>query len=213
MIRPNNASPNGYELGLGDPAPCSESGDRDWYIETRGVVGKDFLGDTWALSPYGGLGFRHLSNGTAGIPGFRTDNYLYLPLGVTARTRVASQRTLSFTVEYDQLVRGWQTTRDSELGGGQVPATPTAPAFTVEGFTDISFTQHRGWALRASATYQATRRWSLEPFYIHWDVAASPVSYATVSFTVNGVTAREQWGAYEPVNATNEFGVKVGVHF
>jgi hypothetical protein len=34
-----------------------------------------------------------------------------------------------------------------------VPATPTAPAFTIDGFTDVSFAA-RGWALRASAKYQ-----------------------------------------------------------
>ncbi len=213
VISPNNASPNGYELDLGDSSPCSETGDRDWYVETSGVVGKDLIGDNWALSPYAGLGVRHLSNGTTGIPGYRTDDYLYLPLGVTARTRLTSQRTLSFTLEYDQLIHGWQTTRDSALGGGDVPATPTAPPFTINGFTDISFAQHGGWALRASARYQLTRRWSVEPSYIRWTVSASPVNYETVTFTVNNVAAREQWGAYEPRNVTNEFGVKLGFHF
>ncbi len=213
LIRPSTASPNGYLLDLGDPSPCSESGDKDWYVETRGVAGKDLIGDNWAVSPFGGLGFRHLSNGTTGIPGFRTDDYLYLPLGLTARTRVASHGTLSFNLEYDHLIHGWQTTRDSEMGGGDVPATATAPPFTIDGFTDISFDQHRGWALRASAKYQFTRRWSVEPAYIYWNVSSSPVSYETVTFTVNNVTAHEQWGAYEPQNATHEFGVKLGFHF
>ncbi len=213
LIAPNSASPNGYELDLGDPSPCSESGDRDWYVETRGVVGKDVIGEKWALSPYSGLGLRHLSNGTSGIPGYRTDDYLYLPLGITARTRVASHGALSLNLEYDRLLRGWQTTRDSQLGGGDVPATTTAPAFTINGFTDISFAQHGGWALRASAKYQVTRRWSLEPSFIHWNVSSSPVNYETVTFTVNNVAAQEQWGAYEPQNGTNEFGVKLGFHF
>ena len=61
--------------------------------------------------------------------------------------------------------------------------------------------------------YQVTSRWSVEPCYIYWNVSASPVSYDTVTFTVNDVTAREQFGAYEPLNVTNEFGVKLGVHF
>jgi hypothetical protein len=100
---------------------------------------------------------------------------------MTARARVASHGTLSFNLEYDHLIRGWQTTRDSALGGGNVPATTTAPPFTIDGFTDISFDRHRGWALRASAKYQFTRRWSVEPFYIYWNVGASPVSEQTVS--------------------------------
>jgi len=213
LVAPNGASPNGYELGLGNASPCTESGDSDWYVEGRGLVGKDFIGRKWGVSPFTGLGLRHLSNGTTGVDGFRTDNYLYLPFGATARTRVASQSALSFSLEYDRLLHGWQTTRNSELGGGDVPATATAPAFTIDGFSDVSFDQHSGWALRASARYQATRTWSVEPSYVHWNVGASPANDVTATFTVNHVTAQEQLGFYEPLNFTNEFAVKVGVHF
>jgi hypothetical protein len=213
LITPNSASPNGYALDLGGYSPCNETGDRDWYVEARGLVGKDLIGGKWGLSPFAGLGVRHLSNGTTGAPGFRTDNYLYPPLGVTARTTVASNRALSVTVEFDPLIRGWQQTRESKLGGGDVPATATAPAFTIEGLSDVSFAQHSGWALRASAQYPVTRALSIEPYYIHWRVGDSPVNDTTATFTVNGVTASEQLGFYEPFNTTNEFGVKVGFHF
>ncbi|PYR62758.1 MAG: hypothetical protein DMF88_26620 [Acidobacteria bacterium] len=213
LIRPNNTSPNGYELDIGDPSPCSENGDRDWYLEGRALAGKDVIRARWTWSPYAGVGLRHLSNGTTGVAGYRTDEYLYVPAGVTARTSAASRRALAFNVEVDPLIRGWQKTRDSALGGGDIPATPIAPAFTINSFSDVSFSQHAGWALRASATYQVTRHWSLEPYYLHWHVNASPVSYETVSFTVNHITAQEQLGAYEPLNATREFGVKLGFHF
>jgi len=212
LITPDSRSPNGYALDIGDASPCSESGDKDWYVEARGLVGKDFVGDKWGVSPDTGLGVRHLSNGTTGTAGYRTDTYLYLPFGVTARTRVASHSALGFNVEYDLLLHGWQTTRDSELGGGDVPATPTAPPFTIEGFTDISFAQHDGWALRASATYQVTRHWLVEPAYIYWHVGASPVNYATATFTVNNVTGQQQVGYYEPLNTTHEFVVRLGLH-
>ena len=165
------------------------------------------------MSPFAGLGVRHLSNGIAGVDGFRTDNYLYLPVGATFRTRVASRSGLGFRLEYDHLLHGWQTTRNSLLGGGQVPATPTAPAFTIDGFSDVSFDQHSGWALRASAKYQVTRNWSVEPSYIHWNVAGSEPNDVTGTFTVNGITAQEQMGFYEPPNTTHEFAVKVGFHF
>ena len=78
LITPNSASPNGYALHFGDPSPCNESGDKDWYVEGRALVGKDFIGDKWGWAPDIGLGIRHLSNGTAGVDGFRTDDYLYL---------------------------------------------------------------------------------------------------------------------------------------
>jgi hypothetical protein len=213
LITPNRASPNGYELDLGSASPCSETGDQDWYLEARALAGKDLIGRRWAWSPYSGLGLRHLSNGTTGAPGYRTDDYLYLPAGITARTNVASHRALSLNLEFDFLIHGWQKTRDSVLGGGDVPATTTAPAFTIDGFTDTSFSQSGGWALRASAKYPVTRRWSLEPYYVRWDISSSPVNYQMATFTVNAVTAREQLGYYEPLNVTNEFGVRLGFHF
>ena len=213
LIIPNSASPNGYALDIGDPSPCSESGDKDWYLEGRAMVGKDFIGRKWGWSPDIGLGIRHLSNGTNGVAGYRTDDYLYLPVGITARTIVASHHALSFNLEYDHLLHGWQRTHDSQLGGGDVPATPTAPAFTIEGFSDISFDQHSGWGLRARANYQMTTHWSVAPEYIHWSIDASPVNYETATFTVNGITAQQQLGFYEPFNTTNEFVVKLGFHF
>ena len=213
FIRPNNASPNGYELDIGSPSPCAESGDPDWYVEARALAGKDLIRRRWAWSPYGGVGWRHLSNGVTGVSGYRTDDYLYLPVGLRARTDIASHRTLSLDVEFDVLLHGWQNTRGSKLGGGQVPATSSAPAFTIDSFSDVSFSQSRGWALRASAKYPLTSHWSLQPYYVRWAVRSSPVNVQTVTFTVNDVTAREQLGFYEPFNVTNEGGVKLGFRF
>ena len=145
--------------------------------------------------------------------GYRTDDYLYLPIGMTARTVVASHNSLSLNLEYDHLLHGWQTTRDSQLGGGDVPATPTAPAFTIEGFSDVSFRS----ALRMGAARQCEisggRQWSVEPEYIHWNVNASPVNYETATFTVNNITVEQQLGAYEPLNRTDEFLMRVGFRF
>jgi len=213
LITPNRASPNRYELDVGNASPCSENGDKDWYLEGRTLTGKDFIAQKWALSPYTGLGLRHLSNGTTGTSGYRTDDYLYLPAGITARTMVTSHGVVSFNLEFNLLIHGWQKTRDSELGGADVPGTMTAPPFSIDRFTDISFSQSRGWALRTSVKYQVTSRWSVEPYYVYWNVGASPVNYETATFTVNDVTAREQLGAYEPLNVTHEFGVKLGFRF
>ena len=213
LITPDSTSPNGYALDIGEYSPCSESGDRDWYLEGRALFGKDFVGGKWGVSPETGLGVRHLSNGIEGIPGFRTDDYLYIPFGLTARTRLSSHSTLSMNLEYDQLLRGWQNTHESQLGGGILSATATAPAFTIEGLSDIAFVQHQGWALRASAKYQVNRRWSIEPSYVYWHVTDSPVSAGTATFTVNGVTVDQQFGALEPENHTSEFLVKLGWRF
>jgi hypothetical protein len=120
---------------------------------------------------------------------------------------------VSFNAEYDVLLRGWQTTRESKLGGGAVPATSMTPAFTIDRFSDFSFPQHRGWAFRAGAKYQVSPHWSIGPSYIHWNVSASPRRYATVTFTVKGVAAEQPLGAYEPVNVTNDWSVNLGFHF
>ena len=213
LITPSSASPNGYELDISrDASPCSETGDKDWYVEARLLAGKDLIGQRWGWSPYSGIGLRYLSNGTAGVPRFRTDRYLYVPLGLTARTNVASHRALSLTVEFDALVHGWQQTHDSALGGGEVPPTAAAPGFTIDSFTDVSFSQTGGWALRASAKYPLSTRMWVEPYYVRWAVNASAANQETVTFTVHNVTAREQLGFYEPFNVTNEFGVRLGFH-
>ena len=67
--------------------------------------------------------------------------------------------------------------------------------------------------MRAGAKYQISRQWSVAPDYIHWNVTASPVNYETAAYTVNRITAQESLGAYEPLNRTNEFTVKLGFRF
>lgn len=213
VLVPSIESPNGYELDIGDASACSETGDKDWYLEGRMLVGKDVIRRRWAWSPYSGVGLRHLSNGTSGVPGYRIDDALYLPLGVGARTMVAPRKAVSIDVEFDVLLHGWQHTHDSALGGGDVPATGSTPAFTVDGFSDVSFSQARGGALRVSGKYPLATHVYVEPYYIYWNVKASPVSDETVTYTVNHVTAQELLGAYEPDNTTHEFGVKLGFHF
>jgi len=211
LITPDRTSPNGYALDIGDFSSCGDSGNRDWYVEGRVLTGKDFVGRQWTWSPEAGLGVRHLSNALDGIAGYRMDNYLYVPLGLTTRATVASHNVMTFNVEYDRLIRGWQTTHDSALGGGDFEATPTAPAFTIDSMTDVSFDQHQGWALRAGAKFEMTRHLSVEPYWIRWNVEDSINNAETVTFTVNGLTAREDLGFVEPHNTTNEFGVKFNV--
>ena len=54
QIKPNAASPNGYQLTLGTRFECSEDGDADWYAEGRALTGKDFVGHRWSISPFTG---------------------------------------------------------------------------------------------------------------------------------------------------------------
>lgn len=213
QIVPSSTTANGYRLTLGTASPCSDTGNADWYVDGRALIGKDLAGRTVGFSPFIGAGVRHLSNGTTGNFNYRTQEYLYIPLGATWRTTAIAERVLGVTVEYDHLLRGWNTTRNSLLGGGTVPATSTTPAFTIGDFTDFSFTQKRGWGVRASASYQLTRAWSVQPYYQRWRLSDSPPDEGSVAYAVNGVTARQTLTAYEPVNFTNEYGVKIAWRF
>jgi hypothetical protein len=44
LITPDRTSPNGWALDLGDASPCSENGDRDWYV--RGAKRGDEISET-----------------------------------------------------------------------------------------------------------------------------------------------------------------------
>jgi hypothetical protein len=213
QIAPSDSSPNGYRLTLGTKFPCSEDNDVDWYVDGRALIGRDFIGNAWAIAPFIGVGGRHLSNGVTGNANYRTQEYLYLPVGATVRTSQIADRTIALTLEYDHLLRGWNTTRNSFLGGGTVPATTTTPQFTIGDFEDLSFDQTGGWALRASASVQLGRRWTIEPYYVRWSVDDSTTDTGSAAYTVNGITARQALSYYEPVNRTNEFGVKFGFSF
>ena len=91
-------TPMGHELSVGVASyTYREPG-------ARALAGKDVIGERWAWSPYTGAGLRHLSNGTTGTPGYRTDDYVYLPVGVTSRTNVASHGALSVNLEFDLLI-------------------------------------------------------------------------------------------------------------
>lgn len=213
QITPSSTSANGYRLTFGERAQCSETGDADFYVDGRALIGKDLIGSTWAFTPFAGIGLRHLANGVTGNFNYRTDEYAYVPVGMTVRLAPSAAHVLGITVEYDHLIRGWQKTRQSLLGGGTVPATSTTPAFTISDFTDMSFDQHTGKAFRASASYQVSRRWSIEPYFTRWRVEDSPVFQGSVALTVNAITVRQSLGFYEPHNFTNEAGVKIGLRF
>lgn len=213
QIEPSATSANGYALRLGTRSKCTEQNDADWYTEGRLLLGKDLIGTAWSVSPFTGIGIRHLANGITGHANFRTDEYLYVPVGLTLRNTLSSTRALGLTVEYDHLLRGWQQTRNSLLGSGTVPATSTAPAFTLGDFSDMSFEQHHGRAVRASAAIPVTNRWSIQPYYTYWRITDSPLTSASVAYAVGGVTVRAQLSAYEPLNTTAEAGVKIAFRF
>ena len=213
LITPSGASPNGYELDVGNASPCSETGDKDWYLEARALAGKDLIGQRWAWSPYTGLGLRHLSNGTSGIPGYRTDDYLYLPVGMTART----QRGFAWGAELQPGIRSPdpRLAKDARFGFGWRRCSSDDDGACVHGRWLYGYLVLSVWRMGTACKCEISGDQALVAGAVHvrWNVSSSPVNYETATFTVNNVTAREQLGAYEPFNVTNEFGVRLGFHF
>ncbi len=135
----------------------------DWYYEIRGLIGKDFDLGSHVLSPYVGLGYRYLYNDlrgttTTGSRGYRREvRYTTLPIGVTHKTNLASNRQLLTTVEYTHLIRG---NADAKLSDSNV----TTP--------DVSLKQTSGYGFRVG-TMVRFDAWSVGPSLILWRIKDS----------------------------------------
>lgn len=173
----------------------SASGEPDWYIEARALVGKDRAIQDAVISPYAGLGYRYLFNDGRGITsngygGYRRQsNYIYLPVGVIHRIALDDQARLESTLEYDQLLAGKQVTSLSDLGAG---------------YSDATNNQSSGYGLRFSVMYQKSK-WMIGPYASYWNIGQSDIVYGIQ----NGVLT----GLVEPANNTVEFGVKASQQF
>ena len=186
-----------YALGQVDYSGTgSSSGHQDWYLETRGLVGKDCAIRAAVVSPYIGLGYRYLANDLRGFTdtgavGYRREsNYLYLPVGVSYRIKLGEHARLVTELEYDHLISGKQITRLSDVG---------------QGYGDVTNNQSSGNGLKLSVMYEK-KNWSLGPYLHHWNFGQSDTAIVHQNGTPVG-TARE------PKNDTVEFGIKAGQQF
>lgn len=160
----------------------------DFTTEARVVVGYDFLaGESVALSPYIGFGYRYLYNdltgySSTGAVGYeRISQYIYVPIGITMRFRAAERLVIAPTLEYDWFLRGRQESYLSDTGLG---------------YSDATNTQKNGRGYRAYLMFE-TRRWSLGPYTHYWKIKDSDVvQIAPGTF------------AFEPENTTREYGVE-----
>lgn len=177
----------------------SSTGEPDWYIEARVLVGKDWLINDAVISPYIGAGYRYLFNDARGISctasqcyfGYRREsNYFYLPIGIIHRSSLSDQARLVSTLEYDHLLAGKQISRLSD--GGNV------------GSSDVTNNQTSGHGLKLSFMYEKDN-WAIGPFAHFWNIAASDIAYCN-----DGIQAG--W-CMEPKNNTVEFGLKVSQQF
>ena len=143
-----------YASGKADyqsPISGSISGTPNWYMEARGLVGKDFNKGSYMLSPYIGLGYRHLYNNL----GYTRDSYYTsLPIGLTHKMNLDDRAQLWTTVEYMHLLSGVQKTKLATQ--------------------NVSLDQHKGSGWRFSVM-KRFENWSMGPTLTYWRIPASDV--------------------------------------
>ena len=177
-------------------ATGSANGDPDWYLEARGLFGKDWVINEAVISPYTGLGYRYLFNDgrgltSTGYSGYRREsNYLYLPIGMIHRIALNGQARLESTLEYDYLLAGTQNTSLSDVGAG---------------YSDVTNNQSSGYGLKFSVMYLKSK-WAIGPYAHYWNIGQSD----TAIIYQNGSPA---FIGVEPQNNTMEFGLRASQQF
>jgi len=173
------------------------SGEPDWYIETRGLVGKDWEINDVVLAAYTGLGYRYLFSDGRGITstgygGYRREsNYLYLPIGIIHRMALNDEARLESTLEYDDLLAGKQVSSLSDVGAG---------------YSDVTNNQSSGYGVKLSVMYLEDS-WAIGPYAHYWNIDQSDI----VPEIRYGVPTG--YGLVEPENNTVEFGMQASKRF
>jgi hypothetical protein len=186
----------------------TQSGIPQYYFDIKGAVGHDFAFEGFNLSLYTGFGYRFLSQqwggtstSTGAVAYDRQSTYNYIPLGVTHRYAVSDQAELETTLEYDYLLSGNQHSGLASLNG-------TRGGTTYKGIPNINNYQNSGYGINLTVMYKKSD-WGVGPYIKYWNIQQSNTNYATIS--VNGAPTR--YSAYEPVNNTNEYGIKAIYRF
>lgn len=166
-------------------ASGTASGLRDWYWETRALIGTDFAMNGYVLSPYVGLGYRHLNNDLRSLVGGyrRQSTYLSLPIGLTHKFKDSPQSQIATTLEYIHLIRGRQTAQLSDYTSLR---------------SDVTMRQKRGYGVRFKILKQLDT-WSIGPSLTYWKLDASETSGTS--------------GFFEPKNNTVELGLNLSFRF
>ena len=181
----------------------SVSGEPDWYIEARGMMGKDWSYNNDVIAAYIGLGYRYLFNDgrgatSSGALGYRRkSSYVYLPIGIIYRSNYDARAKLVTTLEYDHFLIGRQISKLSDIGLG---------------LGDVRNSQRSGYGLKLSIQYEKDRL-SFGPYLNSWNIDRSnwmPLyQYGLPVFDSGGF----QLGGVEPQNDTIELGLKVSQKF
>lgn len=177
---------------------------KDYVLEMRGKIGREYTLDQFDVLVYSGFGYRYMNDmnkpqtSNQGYLSYgREATYYYLPIGVELFTRI--DRGLEYTLkgEYDWFLYGQTISHSSDMdwaGGG-----PSE---------DTTHNQHKGYGFKGSleiAKKSESFDFVIEPFVEYWNISGSDVS--------NSLQLGSYVDIYEPPNYTIESGVKLGVQF
>jgi hypothetical protein len=124
------------------------------FYEARLLTGKDIDMGSYVLSPYIGLGYRHLYSDL----GYeRASNYTTMPIGFTHKVKFADNSQLHTTLEYTHLLSGVQK---------------------VQLIQNVSMDQKSGYGLRFSMLRRFDN-WSMGPTLTYWKLDQSEVGGLT----------------------------------
>ena len=138
------------KAGYTSPISGSLNDTPNMFYEARLLTGKDIDMGSYVLSPYVGVGYRHLFSDL----GYeRISNYTTLPIGFTHKVKLADNSQLHTTLEYTHLLSGVQK---------------------VQLIQNVNMEQKSGYGLRFSMLrrYDA---WSLGPTLTYWKLDQSEV--------------------------------------
>lgn len=140
-----------YSNGKADytsPISGNLKGTPNSFYEGRLLTGKDIDMGSYVLSPYIGVGYRHLFSNL----GYeRISNYTTMPIGLTHKVKLADNSQLHTTMEYTHLLSGVQK---------------------VQLIQNISMDQKSGYGLRFSMLRRFDT-WSLGPTLTYWNLDQS----------------------------------------
>jgi hypothetical protein len=176
-----------YQTGRADYTSVQSSvvGTENWYGEARALVGRDVQFGQSVLSPYIGLGLRHLHNDLRAENSLgyrRITRYVTLPIGVSHKQKWSKDSVLVTHFEYLHLVQGthWAKLSDS---------SPFS--------ADVKLKQPKGHGIRAGALWRFDN-WSMGPTLSYWNIDQSDPKGQSV---------------IEPSNNTVEFGFRLNYLF
>lgn len=170
----------------------------NYTTEVRATVGRDLLMHNFSITPYVGLGYRHLLSDIRGVTntgavGYqRHSHYFFVPVGIQPKVLLPNNDTLSLMAEFDPLVLGSQVSMLNDADSR---------------YPELQNKQRGGYGIRGNLMYQ-TGNWGFGPFVNYWNIDRSRTDCATGS----GAGALYVCG-YEPHNHTVEYGMQLRYRF